>query len=219
MFMGKRFKTAVLMVVVVFAVFAFACCSSAASDGKKLSVVFVPNIIGIEYYVPMVAGLQEVVEAMGGTFDYVGPSAPSVTEQIPYLKAQIQKGVDYLVFCPTSNDALNETLDEATAAGIKLITMNQDLKDFEQHRLAGVEPTDYTQFAIDSMREMIKGMNYEGDFVVLSANTEAIFQNGQIAVYKEELENNPDYANIKLLEVIYGNDDIEKSLNDTLAAF
>ena len=61
---SKRFKKAVLMAVFVFA---FAFCGSAASAAEDLSVAFVPNIIGIEYYVPMVAGLQEVVEAMGGS--------------------------------------------------------------------------------------------------------------------------------------------------------
>jgi rhamnose transport system substrate-binding protein len=61
-------------------------------------------------------------------------------------------------------------------------------------------------------------MDYKGNFVVLSASTESPVQNNWIKQYKDLMATNAKYKDLKLLEVLYGNDDAAKSLTETEAA-
>src|SRR5579859_483592 len=53
-----------------------------------------------------------------------------------------------------------------------------------------------------------------GNFAVLSATADAANQNAWIASLKDTLKNNPKYAKLNLLGVVYGNDDPNKSYTE-----
>ena len=53
-----------------------------------------------------------------------------------------------------------------------------------------------------------------GNFAVLSATADAANQNAWIASLKDALKNNPKYAKLNLLDVVYGNDDTAKSTTE-----
>ena len=55
-----------------------------------------------------------------------------------------------------------------------------------------------------------------GQFAILSASPDAANQNAWIAAMKEALDG-PEYANLELLETVYGNDQSEESYNQALA--
>ncbi len=55
-----------------------------------------------------------------------------------------------------------------------------------------------------------------GQFAVLSAGPDSANQNAWIAAMEEVLAQ-PEYANLELLEVVYGNDETEKSTQEALA--
>jgi rhamnose transport system substrate-binding protein len=57
-----------------------------------------------------------------------------------------------------------------------------------------------------------------GQIAILSATSTAPNQNAWIEVMKEVLDTNPDYANLELVEVVYGDDDT-KSYNEAQALF
>jgi rhamnose transport system substrate-binding protein len=57
-----------------------------------------------------------------------------------------------------------------------------------------------------------------GEIAILSATSTAPNQNAWIEVMKKELEK-PEYANLKLVEVVYGDDDDTKSYNEAQALF
>lgn len=191
--------------------------SASTADADSLHVVYIPIQTGNPYFEPIGQGLKDVVEAAGGTYEMTAADAVDPTAQIPLIRAQIQKGVDVICISPTSADALNEVCDEARAAGIKVIMLNDDITGNESHRDACVIGTDYNQVGYRSIEAFKDVMGGEGDFVVISATTDSPFQNGQIAIYEEMLAT-ADYANLNMLEIRYGNDEPEKSLTESQAA-
>jgi len=186
-------------------------------DAKGLHVVYIPIQTGNPYFDPISQGLQDVVEAAGGTYEMTAADVVDPTAQIPLIKAQIQKGVDVICISPTSVDALNDVCDEARAAGITVIMLNDDITGNESHRDACVIGTNYEEVGYRSIEVFKDIMNGEGDFVVISATTDSPFQNRQIEIYKEMLAK-PEYSKLNLLEVVYGNDEPEKSLTEAQAA-
>jgi rhamnose transport system substrate-binding protein len=188
-----------------------------AADGK-ISVRYVCLQKGNPYFDPIIAGMKDAVESQGGVFRDTAPEQSEATAQIPLIEAAIQDKVNVICLSPTAADTMNAVLDRARAAGIKVLTVNDDIYGNESHRDGSVLSCNYDQLAIDSFEQFAKAMNYKGNFVVLSATTDTPFQNSQIDIYRKQMASNPQYKDLKLLEVLYGNDDAAKSLTETEAA-
>jgi rhamnose transport system substrate-binding protein len=60
-------------------------------------------------------------------------------------------------------------------------------------------------------------MGYQGQFAILSATADAPDLNTWIALMQAELENNPRYSRMELAELVYGDDQAEKSAAETAA--
>jgi rhamnose transport system substrate-binding protein len=61
-----------------------------------------------------------------------------------------------------------------------------------------------------------KQLNYSGQIAILSAASTATNQNAWIGFMKDELSK-PQYKNMQLVKIDYGNDDDQTSFNDTLS--
>jgi rhamnose transport system substrate-binding protein len=188
------------------------------ADSGKINVRYVCLQKGNPYFDPIIAGMKEAVESQGGVFRDTAPEQSEATAQIPLIEAAIQDKVDVICLSPTAADTMNAVLDRARAAGIKILTVNDDIYGNESHRDGSVLSCNYDQLAIDSFEQFAKVMNYQGNFVVLSATTDTPFQNSQIEIYRKQMASDSKYRGMNLLEVLYGNDDAAKSLTETEAA-
>jgi rhamnose transport system substrate-binding protein len=184
----------------------------------KINVRYVCLQKGNPYFDPIIAGMKEAVESQGGVFRDVAPEQSEATAQIPLIEAAIQDKVNVICLSPTSADTMNAVLDKARAAGIKVLTVNDDIYGNESHRDGSILSCNYDQLAIDSFEQFAKAMNYRGKFVVLSATTDTPFQNSQIEIYRKQMASDTKYRDLELIEVLYGNDDAAKSLTETEAA-
>lgn len=180
------------------------------SGGAKLKVVFIPKNTGNPYFKPLSQGFEEASKELGFDYQEQGPATADPTSQIPIIKDQIQRKVDVIVVAANAPDTLNEVLDDAKAKGILVLTVDADLTGNETHRAVGILPTDFAGIGASQIELMGKEMNYEGEFAILSATTGASNQNAWIATIKEKLKD-PKYAKMKLDEVVYGNDEPQKS--------
>jgi rhamnose transport system substrate-binding protein len=151
-------------------------------------------------------------------FRDTAPEQVEATAQIPLIEAAIQDKVNVICLSPTAADTMNAVLDRARAAGIKVLTVNDDIIGNESHRDGSVLACDYDQLAIDSFEQLAKAMNYRGNFVVLSTTTDAPFQKNQVDIYRKQMASSAKYKDMQLLEVLYGNDDAAKSLTEAEAA-
>jgi rhamnose transport system substrate-binding protein len=188
------------------------------ADSGKISVRYVCLQKGNPYFDPITLGIKEAVESQGGVFRDTAPEQVEATAQIPLIEAAIQDKVNVICLSPTAADTMNAVLDRARAAGIKVLTVNDDIIGNESHRDGSVLACDYDQLAIDSFEQLAKAMNYRGNFVVLSTTTDAPFQKNQVEIYRKQMASNDKYKDLQLLEVLYGNDDAAKSLTETEAA-
>lgn len=180
------------------------------ADGQAVRVVFIPKSKGIPYYESMYPEFERAAKELGAEFRVAGPARTDATSQISIIKDQVQQGVDVILLAPNSADALNQELDAARAKGVKIISVNQDMPGSESHRDACVLPVDFDKVGASQIELLGSLINYEGDFAILSATTDAPDQNYWIAGMKEALKD-PKYAKMKLLEIVYGDDKPEKS--------
>ncbi|WP_299750174.1 substrate-binding domain-containing protein, partial [uncultured Boseongicola sp.] len=146
--------------------------------------------------------------------EFVAPATAEATSQIPFLEAQIQRGVDVIAISPNSPDALNQVFQSARDKGILVLTVNGDITGNEQYRDATILPTDFTKVGADQIEMVGSLIGYEGEIAILSATTEAPDQNFWIDGMNETIANDAKYANMTLVATVYGDDQPEKSTTE-----
>lgn len=182
--------------------------SSAASTKPK--IVYIPKNTGNPYFNQVDAGFKKASEQFGFSYDIQGPATADATSQLSVIKDAIQRGVDVICITPNSPDALNQVLDEAKAKGITIITVDADLTGNESHRSVAILPTDFAQIGPSQLELLGKLTNYQGDFAILSATTDAPNQNAWIAGIHTAMKD-PKYAKMNLVATVYGDDESQKS--------
>jgi len=179
-----------------------------------LSIVYIGKNTGNPYFDSITGGFEDACKQIGCQFEFVAPATAEATSQIPFIEAQIQRGVDVIAIAPNSPDALNQVLDSAREKGILVLTVNGDLVGNESHRDATILPVDFTKTGPSQVELMGSMINYEGDIAILSATTEAPDQNTWIAAMKDTLAKDPKYAKMNLVATVYGDDQPEKSTSE-----
>lgn len=190
----------------------------ASGDGSaRPRLVYIPKNAGNPYFYPLTEGFKQAVEEAGGEFSTVASDAADATSQLPLIKDQIQRGVAVITISPNSPDALNAVFAEARSKGISIVTVDSDLTGNEQHRDIGVLPVESNTVGESQIELLGSLIGYEGEFAILSATPDAPNQNRWIEVMKGTLQSNPKYAKMKLVELVYGNDEPQKSLTEAEA--
>jgi rhamnose transport system substrate-binding protein len=191
-----------------------------AAAGEKtvedLEIVFIPKNTGNPYFDSIVNGFKKASDELGFTFTTIAPATAEATSQIPFVRTQIQRGVDVIAIAPNSPDALNQVFKQAMDAGIKVMIVNSDIPGSEDYRDVAILPMDFEITGSSQVELMGSLINYEGDIAILSATTDAPDQNYWIEGMKEALKDSK-YAKMKLVDVVYGDDDPQKSLTEAEA--
>jgi rhamnose transport system substrate-binding protein len=178
---------------------------------QDLSIVYIGKNTGNPYFDSINGGFVDACKEIGCAYEFVAPATAEATSQIPFIEAQIQRGVNVIAIAPNSPDALNQVLDSAKEKGILVLTVNGDLVGNESHRDATILPVDFTKTGPNQVELLGSMIGYEGEIAILSATTEAPDQNTWIAAMKDTLANDPKYAKMNLVATVYGDDQPEKS--------
>ncbi|MCE9559816.1 MAG: substrate-binding domain-containing protein [Armatimonadetes bacterium] len=184
--------------------------------GAKTKIVFIPKSAGNPYFTQVESGFKKNADQFGIDFSSQAPSSADATSQLAVIKDQAQRGEEVIVIAPNSPDALNEALDQVVAKGVIVITADSDLTGNESHRSVGVLPVDFTTIGPEQVELLGSQINYEGEIAILSATSDAPNQNAWIESMKTTLAE-PKYAKMKLVEVVYGDDEPQKSTTETEA--
>ena len=181
---------------------------------QDVEIVFVGKNTGNPYFDSLTQGFVDACEVIECNFEFVAPATAEATSQIPFLEAQIQRGVDVIAISPNSPDALNQVFDAAREKGIIILTVNGDITGNEEHRDATILPTDFTKVGADQIEIVGSLIGYEGEIAILSATTEAPDQNFWIDGMNETITSDPKFANMTLVATVYGDDQPEKSTTE-----
>ncbi|MHB1103621.1 MAG: substrate-binding domain-containing protein [Devosia sp.] len=180
----------------------------------QIDIVFIGKNTGNPYFDSLTGGFVDACKEIACNFEFVAPATAEATSQIPFITAQIQRGVDVIAISPNSPDALNQVFDEARSKGILVLTVNGDITGSESHRDATILPTNFDKVGADQVEMVGSLIGYEGEIAILSATTEAPDQNKWIVGMNETLASDPKYAKMKLVATVYGDDQPEKSTTE-----
>jgi rhamnose transport system substrate-binding protein len=186
---------------------------SDGGGGDKTTVTFLPKNLGNPYFDVTARGGEAAVKEFGGTFDQVGPQEATPDAQVQYINTAAQQGVNALVISANDPDALCDSIQEARDAGTKVVTFDSDTNpDCRDVYISQATSEGIAKTQVDMIAEQIGD---EGEIAILSATANATNQNAWIEMMTADLEAN--HPNIKLVDTVYGDDDDQKSFDQTAA--
>ena len=185
----------------------------AASGGGTYALV--TKSAGNPFMERMASGFQEAVEASGGTVVIQNPEAATPDAQISVVQSLISQGVSSIAVDGNDANALTAVLTEAKDAGIKILTLDSDVAP--DTRTVYCNQAGVSQIGQTLMEAVYDLTGGEGDWAILSATSQATNQNAWIDAMKSLMESDSKYAKLNLVEVAYGDDEPQKSTDQTQA--
>ena len=176
---------------------------------------FVSKSAGNPFNERQATGFEEAVKDLGGTAIIQHPESATADAQITVIQSLISQGVDSICVAANDENALQAALEEAAAAGIKVCSVDSTVNvasRLTHVNQAGV--TEIGQCLMDAVYDITGG---EGQWAILSATSQAANQNAWIDSMKEIQAADSKYANLELVEVAYGDDEPQKSTDQTQA--
>jgi rhamnose transport system substrate-binding protein len=215
----------VLVSLLVVAGLLLAACGGGATTGSKKcapatgarTYVLVPKNLGNPYFDTSNDGAQAAGKELGVTVQYQGPATADATQQIQLLNSLIAQKVNGLSVSADDSDALVPTGKTAMEACIPVVSFDSAIgKDGRVMHINQAVTQDIGAIQIKMARDLAGPDG--GDIAILSATSTAPNQNAWIEVMKSELAK-PENANLKLVDVVYGDDDDTKSYNEAQGLF
>lgn len=190
-----------------------------AKPGQALRMILLPKFLGIKVFDEANEGAQEAHAELGNPekLEFLGPTPEnSVAGQIEIITTAGTQGVAAVMLSNNSGDQIVPAVKGAVEKGTKIVTWDSPIPSAEGESLFVAQVDfDETGKVMADMALSILGPD-GGKFAVLSASPDAANQNAWIAAMREALKD-PKYANLELLDVVYGNDQSEDSYRQALA--
>ncbi len=190
-----------------------------AEKGQDVKMMLLPKFLGIAVFDQANQGAQEAAAELENptALDFVGPTAEnSVAGQIEFVTNAPTGGYDVVMLSNNSGDQIIPAATAAQEAGTKVVTWDSPIPNGEGESLF-VAQVDFTETG-QVMADMALSILGEegGQFAILSASPDAANQNAWIAAMEDALAD-PQYANLELVETVYGDDQSEKSYEQAQA--
>ena len=189
--------------------------AAAGDSAKDKKIALVGKAAGNAFFEIAAKSFQETVEAEGGEVQVVYPETATADAQIKVLDNLISQ--DFDAICISANDvnALQAKLEEAMDEGIKVSSFdsapNKDSREIFVNQ-AGTK--EVAQALMDAVLDISGG---EGQFAILSATSQSANQNAWIDAMKTIMEGDDKYSKLELVDVVYGDDEPQKSTDQTAA--
>jgi rhamnose transport system substrate-binding protein len=181
--------------------------ASASSGGLKtgLKVFVIPKNLGNNYFTTAdsakTGGAIAALDALGETGTETSGTAATPASQIPAIQAAISKGANALIVSATDPTALCPTLNSAMKRGITVITYDSDAPTC---RDLFINQASTAEIGTSEVDVLASELHDTGDIAIVSAAASATNQNAWIGYMKQELTK---YPKMKLVSIVYGNDD------------
>ncbi|WP_431916037.1 rhamnose ABC transporter substrate-binding protein [Nonomuraea jabiensis] len=179
---------------------------------QGLKIAFLPKQVNNPYFTIADGGGIAAAKEFGGEGKEVGPSDASASSQVSYINTLMQQKQDAIVISANDPNAVVPALKQAMAAGVKVVSYDSDTAPEGRHVFVNqASPEDLGRTEVQLLAEQI---GHKGKIAVLSATPNATNQNTWIDFMKDELKK-PEYKDMELVKVAYGNDDDDKSFAET----
>jgi len=187
--------------------------------GKATDMVLLPKFLGIMVFDQANEGAQEAHKEMGNTgeLQFVGPTPENSTAgQIEIMTTAATQKVGAVMLSNNAGDQITPSAQAAQAAGVKVVTWDSPIPGGTGEDVF-VAQVDFGSIGVVMADMALSILGGTGEMAVLSASPDASNQNAWIEAMKGALTADAKYAGIKLVDVVYGDDQAEVSYNRALA--
>ncbi|MFE9749054.1 rhamnose ABC transporter substrate-binding protein [Saccharothrix saharensis] len=179
---------------------------------EGLDVAFLPKQVNNPYFTVADGGGKSAVEEFKGKYKEVGPSEASASSQVSYINTLSQQQTDVIVTSANDPNAICGALNSARQAGAKVVTFDSDTKP--ECRDVFINQVTAEGIAENQVKLISEQIGGAGKIAVLSATPNATNQNAWIELIRKQLQK-PEYNKIEIVTVAYGNDEDQKSFQET----
>ncbi len=190
-----------------------------AEPGQEISTVLLPKFLGILVFDQANQGAAEAAAELGAPApEFLGPTADnSVQGQIEIITTATTQGIDAIMISNNAGDQLVPAVQAAKAAGLTVVTWDSPIPSAEGEDVF-VAQVDFAEIGTVMADMSLSIMGEEGgQLAILSASPDAANQNAWNAAFQKVLAEDAKYANLELVDLVYGNDQSEDSYNQALA--
>jgi rhamnose transport system substrate-binding protein len=207
-----KLKTLVLAVAAVGVLAGTAACEK---KNEKTRIAMVVKNLGNGFFDAAHQGADEAAKQLGNVeVIYTGPTTPSAEGQIEIINALISQKVDAIVISANDPNALVPITKKAMARGIKVVSFDSGVAPEGRQMQLNPSNSELIGEKLIQMASSAAG-GAGGEIAILSASAQATNQNIWIGVMKKVLEK-PDYAKLKLVATVYGDDQSDKSYREAI---
>ncbi len=184
-----------------------------AFAADKLRIAMVVKALGIGFFDACRDGGLEAAKELGNVeLIYTGPTKTTAEEQIAVIDSLIAQKVDAIAISSNDTNALVPVCKKAMSRGIKVISFDSGVAP--EGRILQLDPSNPQLIGSKLVQMIAKTINNEGEVAILSATAQATNQNTWIEWMKKEWAK-PEYAKMKLVTTVYGDDVADKSYRET----
>ncbi len=200
--------------LVALAVIAMA--SRAEAQNKPYKITYIQGVTGNPFYMSVSCGATEAAKRLGVTFDAQGPAQYTPALQMRVLNAVIAAQPDGIMFTADDPVALTATLIEAKTRGIKILSIDGDVKDMDV-AIANIQSDNFAggRQAGETLVELIGG---KGKVMALMNSPAANVAQQRLFGFQEAIAKHPE---VTFLGVQYSNNQTAKAasiVTSTIAA-
>ncbi|MCG2583925.1 rhamnose ABC transporter substrate-binding protein [Massilia sp. TS11] len=185
-----------------------------AQKTDKVKIAMVVKSLGNGFFDAAHEGANEAAKQLGNVeIIFTGPTTASAEGQIEIVNSLISQKVDAIVISANDPNALVPITKKAMARGIKVVSFDSGIAT--EGRLMQLNPSNAELIASKQLEMAASAIGGSGEIAILSASAQATNQNLWIATMKKQLET-PQFANLKLVTVAYGDDQSDKSYREAI---
>lgn len=185
---------------------------TSAPAAGEMKMTILPKNLGNPYFETSTKGAEAAAVDLGVKTELVGPTEAAADAQVPYIQTATQQKVDAIQLSANDQTALCDAIADAQAAGVKVVTFDSDAPTCRDLFINQATSEGIAKALVEMAVDQSGG---SGDIAILSATANATNQNAWIDLMKTDLaDNHPD---INLVDVVYGDDQDQKSFDETQA--
>ena len=188
---------------------------SPALASEKIALVV--KSLGNGFFDAANQGAQEAAKDLKNVVViYTGPAKATAEGQIEIVNSLIAQKVQAIVISANDPDALAPSLKRAMDRGIKVISFDSGVR--KDGRMMHLNPSSNPLIGEKLVKMTQQAIGDTGEIAILSATAQATNQNIWIDEAKKVLAQ-PAYKGLKLVSVVYGDDQTDKSYREAQGLF
>ncbi|MDT7950456.1 MAG: ABC transporter substrate-binding protein [Acetobacteraceae bacterium] len=180
--------------------------AEAQTPAKNYHITYIQGVTGNPFYMSVSCGGAEAAKRLGVTFDAQGPQQYTPALQMRVLDAVIAGNPDGILFTADDPVALNQTLLDAKARGIKIISIDGDVKD-TSIALSNIQSDNY-QGGQQAAQILAKLLGDKGKVMAMMNSPAANVAQQRLFGFQDEMKKHPD---ITYIGVQYSNNQTAKA--------